>query len=112
METGRAQEFGPESGTSTLPTTTANTADQAAMAAGEKLRVAADMIREKAPQEGTIGATATAVAESFDEAGLYLQEQGFTGAREDVELLIRRYPIQSLLLGLGVGYLLARMRAR
>jgi hypothetical protein len=44
--------------------------------------------------------------------GSYLQNQGLSGAMEDLEGLIRRYPIQSLLLGVGLGYLLSRIKER
>lgn len=111
METMRERAFDTGSGTSTL-SATANKADHAAMAAGEKLQATADMIRDKAPHEGKIGTAAGAVAERLEGAGTYLQEQGLSGAIEDVGTLIRRYPVQSLLLGLSVGYLLARMKTR
>jgi len=40
----------------------------------------------------------------------YVRQQGVGGAVEDLEILIRRYPLQALLLGLGCGYLLSRAR--
>ncbi len=39
-----------------------------------------------------------------------LQQQGITGVLQDLEILIRRYPVQAILLGLGCGYLLSRTR--
>ena len=39
-----------------------------------------------------------------------IRQQGLGGVVEDVEMLIRRYPLQALLLGLGCGYLLSRAR--
>jgi len=39
-----------------------------------------------------------------------LQQQGFTGVLLDLEILIRRYPLQAMLLGVGCGYLLSRTR--
>ncbi|MBS0179937.1 MAG: hypothetical protein JSR20_14365 [Nitrospira sp.] len=39
-----------------------------------------------------------------------IRQQGLDGVVEDVEMLIRRYPLQALLLGLGCGYLLSRAR--
>ena len=111
METTREDTLVTERGAS-MQSTTAAKADQTAMAAGERLQATADLIREKAPAEGRMGTAATAVAQTFEEAGAYLQQQGLSGAIEDVETLIRRYPVQSLLVGLGVGYLLARMNGR
>lgn len=40
----------------------------------------------------------------------YVRQQGVGGVVEDLEILIRRYPLQALLLGLGCGYLLSRAR--
>jgi hypothetical protein len=42
----------------------------------------------------------------------YLTGKGIVGAIEDVEALIRRYPLQALLIGLSMGYLLSRSRKR
>lgn len=38
----------------------------------------------------------------------YLTEKGMVGVVEDVEALIRRYPLQALLIGSSVGFLLSR----
>jgi nitrite reductase/ring-hydroxylating ferredoxin subunit len=118
MEITRENQFGTQTGASTNPLqragspSTEGKMDRAAAVAGEKLEAAAGMIREKAPQEGTLGNTATAVAERLEGMGYYLQNQGLSGAMEDLEGLIRRYPIQSLLLGVGLGYLLSRIKER
>ena len=118
MEITRENQFGTQTGASTNPLqragspSTEGKMDRAAAVAGKNLEAAADMIREKAPQEGTLGNTATAVAERLEGIGSYLQNQGLSGAMEDLEGLIRRYPIQSLLLGVGLGYLLSRIKER
>lgn len=52
------------------------------------------------------------VAEGIDTSTEYLTDRGMEGVIEDVETLIRRYPVQVLLLGVSVGYLLARSRQR
>jgi uncharacterized protein YjbJ (UPF0337 family) len=77
-------------------------------AMGEKIGSLADTIREKAPHEGTMGTAATAVAEKLDAAGSYLQEKKLEHMVSDLSGMIRRYPIPALLIGLGIGYLLAR----
>ncbi len=55
-----------------------------------------------------VGSTASAVANTLDSSGAYLQEHNLSGMAEDMTHLIRRYPIQSLLVGIGVGFLLAK----
>lgn len=87
-------------------------ADAMASTIGQKLESASEVIREKLPREGRIGEAARAVSDSLESSGTYLQEQGITGVIEDLESMIRRYPIQALLIGAGVGYLLSRLRER
>lgn len=86
--------------------------DQMAAAVGEKLGSAADTLRGTLPQEGRLGGVTRAVTDRLEASGNYLQERGLTGAIEEVESLIRRYPIQALLVGAGLGYALSRLRAR
>jgi hypothetical protein len=94
----KAREFGA---------TAAKKANQAAPVIGEKVKSLANVIREKAPREGKIGTTATKVAGGLESASYYLQEKKFDHLGEDFRGLVRRYPLQSLLVGLGLGFLLA-----
>ena len=80
-------------------------------AVGEKMGSLADVIREKAPHEGAMGTAATTVADKLGAAGSYLQEKNWDHMTSDLSGIIRRYPIPALLVGLGIGYLLA-LRAR
>jgi uncharacterized protein YjbJ (UPF0337 family) len=95
----KAREFGA---------TAAKKANEAAPVIGEKVKSLASAIREKAPRQGKIGTTATKVAGGLESASYYLQEKKFEHLGEDVKGLVRRYPLQSLLVGLGLGFLLAR----
>jgi hypothetical protein len=70
------------------------------------------MVRKTMPEEGTAGTVTRAVADPLERAGSYLQERRFSGMIADLEELIRRHPIQSLLLGFGLGYLLSRINTR
>jgi uncharacterized protein YjbJ (UPF0337 family) len=54
------------------------------------------------------GAAATTVTDTVAGAGTYLQEKGVQGLSGDLTGLIRRYPIPSLLIGLGIGFVLGR----
>jgi len=82
-----------------------------ASAVGEKIGSLADAIRAKAPPEGAMGTAASTVANKLGAAGSYLQEKDWDHMTGDLSSIIRRYPIPSLLVGLGIGYLLAQ-RAR
>lgn len=68
----------------------------------------ASNIRQAAPREGMIGTASTSLADSLESGSRYLQEHGFGEMAEDVTTLIRRNPIPAVLIGIGVGFLLAR----
>lgn len=87
-------------------------ADDATTTVGSKMTDAAQTIREKAPTSGPVANAADTAANTLERAGTYLQEQDLADMRADLEGLIRRHPIESLLVGLGVGYLLARSMRR
>ena len=52
------------------------------------------------------------VADGLDTSTAYLSDRGMAGVIEDVATLIRRHPLQVLVLGVSVGYLLSRSRQR
>jgi uncharacterized protein YjbJ (UPF0337 family) len=81
-------------------------------AVGEKIGSLADTLREKAPHEGAVGTAATTVADKLEAAGSYLQARDLEHVVGDLSSMIRRYPVPSLLIGLGIGYLLARSTRR
>lgn len=99
----KAQHFG---------TQVAGKADAATTTVGEKLTDVAQTIRDKAPNSGPVADAADTTADTLQRAGTYLREQDLADIRSDVEGLIRRHPIEALLVGLGVGYLLARSMRR
>jgi uncharacterized protein YjbJ (UPF0337 family) len=90
-----------------LGSTAARKANEAAPVLGEKMESLATRIREKAPHEGRLGTTATKVAGGLESASCYLREKKFEHLGQDLKGLVRRYPLQSLLVGLGLGFLLA-----
>jgi hypothetical protein len=47
------------------------------------------------------------VAEGLESASYYLKEKRFEYLGEDLQGLVRRYPLQSLVVALGLGFLLA-----
>jgi uncharacterized protein YjbJ (UPF0337 family) len=95
-----------------LGTAAAEKVGGATKAVGEKMSSLAGTLRGSAPQEGTIGSAAQTVANQLENAGSYLQDNTFENMARDVTGLIRRYPIQSLLIGLGIGYLFSRRSGR
>lgn len=90
----------------------ANKAGEAVSSVGEGMSSLADSIRQNAPSSGTMGSAVSSVANQLDAAGSYLQDVNMENITQDLTALIRRYPLQSLLVGLGIGYLLARSGER
>jgi uncharacterized protein YjbJ (UPF0337 family) len=97
--TAKAQELGA---------TAASTAGEAATAVGEQMGALASAIRDQAPHEGAIATAATAVAGGLESASSYLHEKDYKNLATDLTALVRRYPLQALLVGVGLGYVLAR----
>jgi hypothetical protein len=83
-------------------------AEEAVSSVGGQVQSLAGTIREKAPHEGMLGSAASSVADTLDVGGRYLQEENLHGMAGDVTGLIRRYPIQAVLVGIGIGFLAAR----
>ena len=87
-------------------------ADSTTQQVGEQMQTLADNLREKAPASGVLASAATSVADQMEATGLYLQKSDMTQMTQDITSLIRRYPLHSLLIGVGFGYLLARRGER
>jgi hypothetical protein len=83
-------------------------ADDATSAVGSGMKSLAGQVRQHTPREGMLGSASDAAASALDRTGQYLQEQGLSGMAEDFTGLVRRNPIPALLLGVAVGFLIAR----
>lgn len=83
-------------------------ADDATAAVGAGMKSVASTIRDKGPEKGVLGSANSAVADTLDQGGRYLQEKGLSGIGNDMTEVIRRNPIPAVLVGIGLGYLVAR----
>jgi ElaB/YqjD/DUF883 family membrane-anchored ribosome-binding protein len=83
-------------------------AEEATSSVGGSMRSLAGQLRENLPHEGMLGSASSAVADTLDRSGRYLQEEGLQGIASDVTHLIRRNPIPAVLIALGIGFLVAR----
>jgi len=83
-------------------------ANEAKTAVGKKMGSLAETIRRNAPQEGSVGSATQSVANRLSAAGSYLEEHTFEDFSKDMTSIIQRYPLQSLLVGVGIGYLISR----
>jgi len=89
----------------------ASKVDSAMTATGEQMSTLAQTVRENAP-EGKAGEVASKAADALDRGGEYLQTADLGMVRSDLERVIREHPIESLLVGVGLGYLVARATRR
>ncbi len=95
----RASEFASDVG---------EKAESATSAVGGSLKSAAETIREHTPDVGFLKSAASGVANTLESGGRYLQEEGLSGMGEDLTNLIRRNPLPALMVGVALGFLLAR----
>ncbi len=87
-------------------------ADDITHRAGRAIESLGDTIRDKGPHDGMAGSVSGSMAKNLEGVGHYLQEEGISGMANDVANLVRKNPIPSLLLALGIGYLAARATHR
>jgi len=80
--------------------------DDAISAVGERMSGLAGTIRQSGPREGVLGSATAKVADNLKAGGDYLKEHGVSEMAEDMTTLVKRYPVQSLLVGFGVGLLI------
>jgi hypothetical protein len=106
----RAKEFASSASqtASGVASNVGQRAEDATASVGGSMRSLAGTLREKMPHEGMLGSASSAVADTLDRGGRYIEEEGLQGIASDVTDLVRRYPIPALLVGVGIGYLLAR----
>jgi ElaB/YqjD/DUF883 family membrane-anchored ribosome-binding protein len=81
-------------------------ADDATASVGSSMKNLGGSIREHTP--GMLSGAGEAVANTLESGGRYLEEHHLQEIGADVTNLIRRNPIPAVLIGIGVGFLLAR----
>jgi len=96
----RLQEYGGRA--TGVAATVTSAAQGVASSVTETVGTAATKAQEMA------GSAATAVTDTAAGVRTYAQEKGLQGLSEDLTQLIRRYPVPALLVGLGIGFVLAR----
>lgn len=87
-------------------------ANEATSAVGGGMKSLAGTIRENTPREGMLGTASSAVADTLESGGRYLQEENLSGMAKDITNLIRRNPIPAVLVGIGFGFMLAKLTTR
>ena len=85
-------------------------ADHLTAKAGVCIEELGDRFSKNGPQSGILGNASQAVAGAVKESGEYLQDAKLTGITADIAHVIRRNPIPSILIAMGVGWFLGRKR--
>lgn len=85
-------------------------ADEGLDAAASGLGQAADKLREQGEaHEGTAGTAATRAADALDSASTYLRDKDSDQLLTDLEALVRRKPVETLLAAAGIGFVLSKL---
>jgi len=85
--------------------------DDALATAGGRMASWGESLRQN-PPSGVLRSAATAVAGPLEAGGHYLQEHGLNDMMDDLGSVIRRYPMQSIFVGLGLGCLIGMAFSR
>jgi ElaB/YqjD/DUF883 family membrane-anchored ribosome-binding protein len=84
-------------------------ADDATHAVAKGMENLAGTVRQNAPEGGIFGTAASTVAKGLETGGQYLEREGLSGISDDLVNLIKRNPIPAVLIGIGLGFCLARL---
>ncbi|MEJ7900741.1 MAG: hypothetical protein WKF63_02795 [Thermomicrobiales bacterium] len=78
--------------------------------AASGLEQAAGMLRQQGEQrEGAVGNAATKTADTLETASTYLHEKDTDQLVTDLEALVRRKPVESVLVAAGIGFVLSKI---
>lgn len=83
-------------------------ADNLTARAGVGIQGVGDSISQHTPHSGMLGNASQAVANSVRHGGQYVEHAKLSGMSEDVAHLIRQNPITAVLIGIGLGWFVAR----
>jgi uncharacterized protein YjbJ (UPF0337 family) len=92
-----------------IASTVGEKVDSGVSSIGSGMQSVAGTIRDKGPHSGVLGSATSGIASAMENTGEYLEDKGLSGMAGDLTELIRRHPMPALLVGIGLGYLLARI---
>lgn len=81
-------------------------ANEGIAAVGHGMDALGSSVRKTAPGDGVIGSAAATVADKLQAGGRYLEGHGLQDMGKDFTSVVRHYPLQSVLVGFGLGCLL------
>jgi ElaB/YqjD/DUF883 family membrane-anchored ribosome-binding protein len=80
--------------------------DDGIAAVGHQMNALGGRVRDAAPHNGAIGSAAKVVADELQAGGHYLEGHGIEAIGKDLTEVVKRHPIPSVLVGIGIGCLL------
>lgn len=84
--------------------------DKGIDSAASGLEQAAGMLRQQGEgREGAIGTAAATTADTLESASAYLHEKDTDQLMADLEALVRKRPVESVLVAAGVGFVLSKL---
>lgn len=86
-------------------------ADEGMTASGQHLRNLSHNVRQQAP-DGQAGDMVGQAADAMERGAAYLEESSPRDVQHDLERTMRNNPMQTLLVGVGVGFVLGRTTRR
>jgi uncharacterized membrane-anchored protein YhcB (DUF1043 family) len=87
-------------------------AEDATQAVGSGIESLGGRLRDKLPEKGVLGAAGSSVASGLESSGKYIREEGLSGMADDVTNMIRRNPLPAVLVGVALGFMIARLTTR
>jgi hypothetical protein len=87
-------------------------ADDLTASAGISIQELSDRLGWNAPQPGILGSASQAITRTVKGGGEYLEDAKLSGLTNDVAELIRRNPIPSVLIAIGLGWFVGRKLPR
>ena len=83
-------------------------AEDATASVGKGMENLGKKVREKGPESGFFGKATEGVAGALESSGKYLEDKNLSGMASDLASMIKRNPIPAMLVGIGLGFLLAK----
>jgi ElaB/YqjD/DUF883 family membrane-anchored ribosome-binding protein len=84
--------------------------DKGIDSAASGLEQAANLLRQQGEsREGTIGTAAATTADTLESASAYLHDKDTDQLMADLEALVRKRPVESVLVAAGVGFVLSKI---
>jgi ElaB/YqjD/DUF883 family membrane-anchored ribosome-binding protein len=83
--------------------------DDGIAAVGHQMAALGGKVRDAGPQNGVMGSATKMVANELQAGGHYLEGHGVEAIGKDLTEVVRRHPIPSVLVGVGLGCLIGML---